>query len=60
MLKTTFKKENSKQVTFRDAKQFQWETFKKGLTGFLRNCSGEYEYYAQYLIKVFNILPPKM
>ena len=55
MLKTTFKKEESKKVTFRDAKQFQWKTFEKDLTGSLRNCNGEYENYTQYLTKVFNM-----
>ena len=41
MLKTTFDKEESKKVTYRDYKQFQWENFEKDLTSSVRNCNGE-------------------
>ena len=54
MLKTTFAKEGSKKVTYRNYKQFQWETFEKDLTSSLRNCNGEYENYEQNFIKVLN------
>ena len=45
MLKTTFEKEESKKVTYRNYKQFQWKNFEKDLTSFLGNCNGEYEIY---------------
>ena len=54
MLKTTFEKEESKKVTYRNYKQFQWETFEKDLTSSLRNCKEEYENYEQNFIKVLN------
>ena len=54
MLKTIFEKEESKKVTYRNYKQFQWETFEKDLTCSLRNCNGEYENYEQNFIKVLN------
>ena len=49
MLKTTFEKEESKKVTYRNYKQFQWENFEKDLTSSLRNCNVEYENYEQNL-----------
>ena len=45
MLKTTFEKEESKIVTYRNYKQFQSENFEKDLTSSLINCNGEYENY---------------
>ena len=59
MLKTTFEKEESIKVTYRDYKQFQWENFEKDLTSSLRNCNGEYENYEQNFIKVLNTHVPK-
>ena len=59
MLKTAFEKEESKRFTYRNYKQFQWETFEKDLTSFLRNFNGEYENYEQNLIKVLNTHTPK-
>ena len=59
MLKTTFEKEESKKVTYRNYKQFQWENFEKDLTSSLRNCNGEYENYEQNFIKVLNTHAPK-
>ena len=59
MLKTAFEKEEPKRVTYRNYKQFQWETFEKDLTSFLRNCNVEYENYEQNLIKVLNTHTPK-
>ena len=57
MLKTTFEKEESKKVTYRNYKQFQWETFEKDLTSSLRNCNGEYK--ERNFIKVRNTHAPK-
>ena len=57
MLKTKFEKEESKKVTYRNYKQFQWENFEKDLTISLRN--GEYENYEQSFIKVLNTHAPK-
>ena len=54
MLKTKFEKEESKNVTYRNYKQFQWETFEIDLTSSPRNCDGEYENYEQNFIKVLN------
>ena len=54
MLKTTFEKEESKKVAYRNYKQFQWENFEKDLTSSLRNCNEEYENYEQNFIKVLN------
>ena len=59
MLKTTFEKEEFKNVTNRKYKQFQWETFEKDLTSSLKNCNGEYESYEQNFIKVLNTHAPK-
>ena len=59
MLKTTFEKEESKKVTYRNYKQFQWENFEKDLTSSLRNCNGKYENYEQNFIKVLNTHSPK-
>ena len=54
MLKTTFEKEETKKVTYRNYKQFQVENFEKDLISSLRNCNGEYENYEQNFIKVLN------
>ena len=59
MLKTTFEKEESKKVAYRNYKQFQWENFEKDLTSSLRNCNGEYANYEQNFIKVLNTHAPK-
>ena len=59
MLKTTFEKEESKKVTYRNYKQFQWETLEKDLTSSLRNCKEEYENYEQNFIKVLKTRAPK-
>ena len=59
ILKTTFEKEESKKVTYRNYKQFQWETFEKDLTISLRNCNCEYENYEQNFIEVLNTHAPK-
>ena len=59
MLKTTFEKEESKKVTYRNYKQFKWENFEKYLTSSLRNCIGEYENYEQNFIKVLNTHDPE-
>ena len=59
MLKTIFEKQESKKVTYRYYKQFQWETIEKDLTNALRNCNGEYENYEQNFIKVLNTHTPK-
>ena len=59
MLKTTFEKEESKKVTYRNYKQFQWENFEKDLTSSLRNCNGEYENYEQNFVKVLNKHAPR-
>ena len=59
MLKTAFEKEESKKVTYRNYKQFQWENFEKDLTSSLRNCNGEYENYEHNFIKVLNKHAPK-
>ena len=59
MLKTTFEKEESKKVTYRNYKQLQWENFDRDLTNSLRSCNGEYENYEQNFIKVLNTHAPK-
>ena len=59
MLKTTFEKEESKKVTYRNYKEFQWENFEKDLTSSLRNCNGEYENYEQNFITALNRNAPK-
>ena len=53
MLKTTFEREESKPFTYRNYKEFLWETFEKDLT------NGENENYEQNFIKVLNIHAPK-
>ena len=58
MLKTTFEKEETKKVTYRNYKQFQVENFEKDLISCLRNCNGEYENYEQNFIKVLNTHVP--
>ena len=59
MLKTTFEKEESIKVTYRNYKQFQCENFEKDSISSLRNCNGEYENYEQNFIKVLNTRAPK-
>ena len=59
MLKTTFEREESKNYTHRDYKQFQWKDFEKDFTSSLRNCNAGYENYEQNIIKVLNIHAPK-
>ena len=51
MLKTTFEKEESKKVSYRNDKQFQWETLEKDLASSLRSCKEEYENYEQNFVK---------
>ena len=58
MLKTTFEKEETKKVTYRNYKQFQVENFEKDLISSLRNCNGEYENDEQNFIKVLNTHVP--
>ena len=52
MLKTTSEEEESQKVTYRNYKQFQWETFEKDLTSSLRNCNEEYRSYEQNFLRV--------
>ena len=59
MLKTTFEKAEFKKVTYRNYKQFQWESLEKDLTSSLRNCNGEYENCEQNFIKMLNTHAPK-
>ena len=59
MLKTTFEREESKNYTHRDYKQFQWKDVEKDFTSSLRNCNAGYENYEQNIIKVLNIHAPK-
>ena len=58
MLKTTFEKEETKKVTYRNYKQFQVENLEKDLISSLRTCNGEYENYEQNFIKVLNTHVP--
>ena len=58
MLKTTFEKEETKKVTYRNYKQFQVENLEKDLISSLRTCNGEYENYEQTFIKVLNTHVP--
>ena len=57
MLKTKFEKEESKKVTYRNYKQFQWENVEKDLTNSLGNCNGEYENYEQNFMCLIH--PPR-
>ena len=59
MMKTTFEKEESKKVTYRNYKQFQWETFEKDLTSSLRNCNREYENYNKTSLRCLIRMPRK-
>ena len=59
MLKAIFEKEESKKITYRNYKQFQWENFEKDLISSLRNCNKMYENYEQNFIKVLNTHAPK-
>ena len=59
MLKTTFEKEESEKVTYRNYKQFLWEVFEKDLISSPRNCNGEYKNYEQNFIKAINMHAPQ-
>ena len=58
-LKTTFAKEEPKNVTFRNYKQFRRETFEKDLTSSLKTCNGGYKNEQRNFIKLLSTHTPQ-
>ena len=57
--KTTFAKEEPKNVTFRNYKQFQGKTFEKDLTSSLKICNGGYKNEERNFIKLLSTYTPQ-
>ena len=54
MLRTTFKKEDSKRLVYRDYKKFSNDSFQVDLEQNLPNCNKNYESFENIFIKVLN------
>ena len=54
MLKTTFKKEDSKRLVYRDYQNFSNDIFQADLEQNLPNCNKNYESFENIFIKVLN------
>ena len=59
MLKTTFKKEESKQFIYRDYKNFDNTNFQMDLESKLNNCPKKYENFEKTFENVLNAHAPK-
>ena len=54
ILKRTFKKEEPKQVIYRNYKHFQWEHFQNDLKSSLNNCNGNFDVYEKAFTSALN------
>ena len=52
ILKTTFEKEEPKQVIYRDYKHFQWQHFENNLKSSLNNCNENFDVYEKAFTSV--------
>ena len=59
MLKTTFKKEDSKRLIYRDYKGFHNNSFQNDLETKLSNCSSDYESFENAFVNVLDTHAPR-
>ena len=59
MLKTTFKKEDSKRLIYRDYKNFNNEYFQNDLKNGLSKCPKNYESFENVFVTVLDIHAPR-
>ena len=54
ILKSTFDKEEPKQVIYRNYKHFQWQHFENDLKSSLNNCNGNFDVYEKAFTSALN------
>ena len=54
ILKSTFGKEEPKQVIYRNYKHFQWQNFENDLKSSLNNCNGNFDVYEKAFTSALN------
>ena len=59
ILKSTFEKEEPKQVIYRNYKHFQWQHFENDLKSSLNNCNGNFDVYEKAFTSALNSHAPK-
>ena len=59
ILKSTFEKEEPKQVIYRNYKHFQWQHFENDLKSSLNNCNGNFDVYEKAFSSALNSHAPK-
>ena len=59
ILKSTFEKEEPKQVIYRDYQHYQWQHFKSDLKSSLNNCNGNFDVYEKAFTSALNSHAPK-
>ena len=59
ILKSTFEKEEPKQVIYRNYKHFQWQHFENDLKSSLNNCNGNFDIYEKVFTSALNSYAPK-
>ena len=59
ILKSTFEKEEPKQVIYRNYKHFQWQHFENDLKSSLNNCNGNFDIYEKTFTSALNSHAPK-
>ena len=59
ILKSTFEKEEPKQVIYRNYKHYQWQHFDSDLKSSLNNCNGNFDEYEQTFSSALNTHAPK-
>ena len=59
ILKSTFEKEEPKQVIYRNYKHFQWQHFENNLKSSLNNCNGNFDLYEKAFTSALNSHAPK-
>ena len=59
ILKSTFEKEEPKQVIYRNYKHCQWQHFENTLKSSLNNCNGNFDVYEKAFTSALNSHVPK-
>ena len=59
ILKSTFEKEEPKQVIYRNYKHFQRQHFENGFEPTLNNCNGNFDVYEKAFTSALNSQAPK-
>ena len=59
ILKSTFEKEEPKQIIHRNYKHFQWQHFENNLKSSLNNCNGNFDLYKKAFTSGLNSHAPK-